>query len=295
MRAVCAEEKSIHVKGTPPASAGRGLLASALAGGDPSLAAVRRAFFEPRFGYGFEQVRIHTAERALNASAFAARDDVVFAEGQSMGISTHGQSKLNVSSPGDQFEREADRVAKNECAASEGGQCNCPTCDKGALRAQDAYTYTFISRGSYGETTPGFTRPSCVASAAGASTMVAGSAAPTITVFPNGTYQVTRNDGVVKTATCTRLAAGLAATQAHENSHAAGARAAVAAANTAQGLPQNFATPALCASALPAVLTAWNTPVDAAWANEVSHGPGTNPPTPQTFTQENAAGTCTFT
>ena len=76
-----------------------------------------------------------------------------------MGISTHGQSRLNVSSVGDQFEQEADRVAKNECAASEGGQCNCPTCAEEALQAQNgptpapAPTFTFISRGSYGETT----------------------------------------------------------------------------------------------------------------------------------------------
>jgi hypothetical protein len=152
------------------------------------------------------------------------------------------------------------------------------------------HTYTFISRGSYGQTTPGITRPSC-AVVAGTSTLVAGSAAPTVTVFPNGTYQVRRNDGVVQTATCTRLAAGLAATRAHENSHANGARGAVAAANTAQGLPRTFTPPAVCPGAF---LTAWNTSVNAAWANEVAHGPGTNPPTAQTFTQENAAGTCAF-
>ncbi len=182
-------------------------------------------------------------------------------------------------------------------SACEGGEGNCPKCADGAIPAQDAvvlqrqpYTYTFVSRSSYGFTTPGFTRPSC----AGRS-LVAGSAAPSITVHASGTYRVRRNDGVLKTATCTRLAAGLAATRAHENSHAAGARAGVAAANTAQGLPKSFATPLLCAAALPAVRTAWNTPVNAAWANEVAHGPGTSPPTGQTFTPENAAGRCTFT
>ena len=106
----------------------------------------------------------------------------------------------------------APRALQRKCAACEGGQVSCPKCAEGDITAQDAYTYTFISRGSYGETTPGFTRPSCVASAAGTSTLVAGSAAPTVTVFPNGTYEVRRNDGVVKTATCARLAAGLAAT-----------------------------------------------------------------------------------
>jgi hypothetical protein len=156
------------------------------------------------------------------------------------------------------------------------------------------HTYTFTSRGSYGQTSPGFTRPSCVAGAGGAATLVAGSASPTITVFPTGTYRVRRDDGVEQTATCTRLAAGLAATRAHEESHAAGARAGVASANSAQGLPRNFPTAAACAAALPGMLAAWNTTVNAAWANEVAHGPGTNPPTPQTFTQEHAAGTCTF-
>ena len=205
--------------------------------------AVDRASFEPRFGYGLGQVRIHAGARA----------------------------------------------------SSDGGRGNCPACADGALPAHDAYTYTFISRGSYGETTPGFTRPTCAAGAGGASTLVAGSAAPNVNVFPNGTYQVRRNDGVVQTATCTRSAAGLALTQAHENHHAAGAQAGVTAANTAQGLPKNFATPALCAAALPAVATAWNATVNAAWANEIAHGPGTSPPTAQTFTQENAAGTCAFT
>jgi hypothetical protein len=157
-----------------------------------------------------------------------------------------------------------------------------------------AHTYTFISRGSYGQTDPGFTRPSCAAGAGGTATLVAGSAAPNVTVFPNGTYSVRREDGVVQTATCTRLAAGLAATRAHEDSHAAGARNAVASANTAQGLPRNYPSAAACGAALPAILTPWNTTVDGAWANEVAHGPGTNQPTPQTFTVEHAAGTCTF-
>ena len=162
-------------------------------------------------------------------------------------------------------------------------------------------TYTFISRGSYGETTPGFTQPSCVAgAAAGTATLVGGSASPNVTVFPNGTYQVRRDDGVVQTATCTRSAAGLAATRAHENSHAAGARAGATAANTAAGLPKNFTDSAAntagaqCAAALPGALTTWNATANAAWQNEVTHGPGTNPPTAQTFTQEHAAGSCTF-
>lgn len=197
----------------------------------------------------------------------------------------------------------ASPAALEECQCAS-GHSMCPECASAAATAsaRDAletpaqnHTYTFISRGSYGQTSPGFVRPSCVAAASGAATLVAGAANPTITVFPTGTYQVRRDDGVVQTATCTRLAAGLAATTAHENSHAAGARAGAASANTNQSLPRNFPTVAACAAALPGVLAAWNPIVNAAWANEVAHGPGTNPPTPQTFTQEHAAGTCTFT
>lgn len=191
-----------------------------------------------------------------------------------------------------------------ECEAGKGGCSTCghddagtppapaPTAPAPAPAPPPPPTYTFISRGSYGQTAANFTRPTCVAAAPPATTvsLAAGSAAPSITVFPNGTYSVQRNDGVMQTATCTRSAAGLAATQAHEQSHANGATAAVAAANTAQGLPKTFATAGECATAL----SAWNTSVNAAWANEVSHGPGTNPPTAQTFTQEHAAGSCTF-
>jgi hypothetical protein len=151
-------------------------------------------------------------------------------------------------------------------------------------------TYTFNSRSSYGDTAANFTRPACTAVAAGGASLSAGAAAPVVRVFPNGTYRVTRNDGVVQTATCTRLAAGLAATQTHENSHAAGATNAVAAANTAAGLPRNFAAMGDCTTAL----ATWNASVNAAWANEVSHGPGTLAPTAQTFTEEHAAGGCTF-
>ena len=192
-------------------------------------------------------------------------------------------------------------VVQDKCLECQSGLSDCPRCagdDPVPLQAgpPPPPTYTFIRRGSYGQTLPNFTAPSCAAAAPPAvtSTMVAGTAAPTITVFPTGTYSVRRNDGVLQTATCTRLAAGLAATQAHENSHANGARNAVSAANTAAGLPRTFPTAAACSAALPGVLATWNASVVAGWTNERNHGPGTNPPTAQTFTQEHAAGTCTF-
>lgn len=189
----------------------------------------------------------------------------------------------------------------DKCLKCQGGLSDCAKCagdDPIPMQAgpPPPPTYTFISRGSYGQTLANFTPPSCAAAAPPAvtSTMVAGTAAPTVTVFPTGTYSVRRNDGVIQTATCTRVPAGLAATTAHENSHANGARNAVTAANTAAGLPRAFPTGAACSAALPGVLGTWNASVNAAWTNEVNHGPGTNPPTAQTFTQEHAAGLCTF-
>jgi hypothetical protein len=279
-----------------------------------------RAAMESVFGHDLRGLRIHSDSAAAATlpgdeflpGAEPVEEDVIPASGESM------------------TSQNASPAALGECHGCESGHGICPECASAAASedlvqavrssapVQDPmrmpvapvscrsapaaletpaqnHTYTFTSRGSYGQTSPGFTRPSCVAGAGGAATLVAGSASPTITVFPTGTYRVRRDDGVEQTATCTRLAAGLAATRAHEESHAAGARAGVASANSAQGLPRNFPTAAACAAAVPGILAAWNTTVNAAWANEVAHGPGTNPPTPQTFTEEHAAGTCTFT
>jgi hypothetical protein len=194
--------------------------------------------------------------------------------------------------------RAADQVVTNDCTASQGKSCGCAKCSADESEAPvpmqtppPAPTFTFISRESYGETTPNITRPTCTANADGTTAMSAGSAAPTIVVFPQGRYQVRRNDGVQQTATCNRLPAGIARTQTHEESHVRGVNNGVAAANTAAGgLPRNFPTAAACGTAL----TTWNTSVDAMLANEGAHGPGTDPPTPQTFTEEHAAGRCTF-
>jgi hypothetical protein len=204
-------------------------------------------------------------------------------------------------SPCGDCRRPADQAATNDCTASDrtasqGKSCGCAKCTSDesgtAVPMQatpPAHTYTLVPpRGSYGDTAANITPPTCTATAAGGASMTAGSAAPTIRVFANGTYQVDRNDGVRQTATCTRLPAGLTATRTHEESHATGARNAVTAANTAAGTA--FATMGACTAAL----ATWNTSVNAAWNNEVSHGPGTNPPTAATFAQEHAAGGCTF-
>ena len=57
-------------------------------GGGSELPAATRAFFEPRFGANFRQVRIHTDEHAartassINAKAFTAGQHIAFASGQ---------------------------------------------------------------------------------------------------------------------------------------------------------------------------------------------------------------------
>lgn len=209
-------------------------------------------------------------------------------------------------------------VAKNQCSANNEEACGCQKCGGASdLSATDnqvvqdgsaaapaapapgpaaapAHTYTFLSRGSYGETAGNFTAPRCMPGGRGSAVLQAGVARPAVTVFPNGTYRVRRSDGVVQNATCRRLAAGLAATRTHENSHAAGARRGVADGNRAAALPKNFATAAECTAAAPGLISAYSAVLDPVWQNEITHGPGTNPPTAQTFNEENAAGTCTF-
>jgi Domain of unknown function (DUF4157) len=57
-------------------------------GGGQALDAATRAFFEPRFGRSFEQVRVHTgaraaaSTRAISALAYTTGSDVVFSPGQ---------------------------------------------------------------------------------------------------------------------------------------------------------------------------------------------------------------------
>jgi hypothetical protein len=61
---------------------------NAIKGGGRPLAKSERAYFEPRFGYDFGQVRVHIdtlaaeSAQAVNARAFTTRQDVVFGAGQ---------------------------------------------------------------------------------------------------------------------------------------------------------------------------------------------------------------------
>jgi hypothetical protein len=103
---------------------------------------VTRAFFESRFREDFSGVRIHTdsqagaSARAVNAAAYTVGPDIAFAPGsfapdtvagrrllahelshtlqqplQPGGAASSAQTKLSVSAPDDQYEREADQVA----------------------------------------------------------------------------------------------------------------------------------------------------------------------------------------
>ncbi len=72
----------------------------AVRGGGQPLPEFVRAFFEPRFGYDFSQVRVHTdpraaaSARAVNALAYTVGRDVVFGSGQYAPRTSAGQRLL---------------------------------------------------------------------------------------------------------------------------------------------------------------------------------------------------------
>lgn len=71
-----------------PARAGTQVVDDVLSSGGQPLDATARSFFEPRFGYDFSRVRVHTNDRAaesakaLNARAYTVGEHVVFAARQ---------------------------------------------------------------------------------------------------------------------------------------------------------------------------------------------------------------------
>jgi hypothetical protein len=98
------EQESIQPKQLPgPSSGATSALESHLHllknGGQP-LSETERAFFEPRFGYDFSQVRVHTDKQAaetarnLNAQAYTAGRDVVFGAGKYAPETTEGKRLL---------------------------------------------------------------------------------------------------------------------------------------------------------------------------------------------------------
>jgi len=109
---------------------------NATKGGGQPLPESDRAFFEPRFGYNFSQVRVHAdaqsaeTSHAINARAFTLGNDVAFGAGEYAPETVAGkrllahelthvvqqqgsrvQRRLPVSQPGDRHEDEADRIA----------------------------------------------------------------------------------------------------------------------------------------------------------------------------------------
>ena len=100
----CEEEEKLHPKELPghvPQVTPKveSSLASLRGGGQP-LAPSVRAFFEPRFGRDFSQVRVHTdgqageSARAIHARAFTGGQDVVFGAGEYAPESREGQRLL---------------------------------------------------------------------------------------------------------------------------------------------------------------------------------------------------------
>jgi hypothetical protein len=73
---------------------------NAMKGGGQPLPASTRAFFEPRFGHDFSNVRIHTdapaaeTARALNARAFTMGREVVFGAGRYAPVTTKGKQLM---------------------------------------------------------------------------------------------------------------------------------------------------------------------------------------------------------
>lgn len=71
-----------------------------LRGGGSALPAATRAFFEPRFGLNFSNVRVHTGARAeeaaesISAKAFTVGNDIAFGSGQYSPASLEGRNLL---------------------------------------------------------------------------------------------------------------------------------------------------------------------------------------------------------
>ena len=81
-------KRKVQAAEAPPITPSVGSNIQALGGGGSPLPEATRAFFEPRFGHGFDKVRIHTSDhagasaRAVGARAYTVGRNVVFAPGQ---------------------------------------------------------------------------------------------------------------------------------------------------------------------------------------------------------------------
>lgn len=98
------EEKPLQTKEvpstTPDVTQNIETCINAMRGGGQPLSESEHAFFEPRFGYDFSQVRVHTdtqaaeTAQALNARAFTVKQDVVFGARQYAPETTLGRRLL---------------------------------------------------------------------------------------------------------------------------------------------------------------------------------------------------------
>jgi Domain of unknown function (DUF4157) len=147
--ASCEEEEEVqtlHKKpaGTPKAAVGKapGMVHAVLRAPGQPLDAATRAYFEPRFGYDFSRVRVHTdtaaaeSAQAVNALAYTVGSHMVFARREYAPNSRQGQKllahelthvvqqegsagrmdRLTVDAPDSSAEREASAVADKVAA-----------------------------------------------------------------------------------------------------------------------------------------------------------------------------------
>lgn len=145
----------VNENGVPP------IVHEVLSSPGQSLDAGTRAFMEPRFGYDFSQVRVHTdaraaeSARAVNALAYTVGRDVVFGTGQYRPEASEGKrlmahelthtiqqdsglhrlpATLEIAKPGDAAEMEADMAANSIMH----GQIFTPTLNKTTAVARQA-------------------------------------------------------------------------------------------------------------------------------------------------------------
>jgi hypothetical protein len=96
----CDEEVELHRKEMPAPTSVVRLGAAIVPDAGQPLAPSLRAFFEPRYGYSFNEVRVHTglasaeSARAVNALAYTVGRDIVFGAGQYAPSTTVGRRLL---------------------------------------------------------------------------------------------------------------------------------------------------------------------------------------------------------
>ena len=141
----CEEKKTLQRKAAGPAEPGVAppIVHEVLNSPGQPLDTASRAFFEPRFGHDFSQVRVHVggqasaSARAVRARAYSVGNAVVFDEGQYRPESLEGRrliahelahsvqqgfvrvpsdGELEVSRPDDRLEVEANRMSKQVAA-----------------------------------------------------------------------------------------------------------------------------------------------------------------------------------